>query len=85
MYDITNYASFDDLTDWLEAVKKVVGKDGRKVHMGLVGNKGGCGCCDAELHDGKIFLQLILNTRGLSERRDMPSFARTTSSPGIEA
>lgn len=44
VYDITNYASFDDLADWLEAVKKVVGKDGRKVHMGLVGNKGGCDC-----------------------------------------
>lgn len=42
VYDITNYASFDDLADWLEAVKKVVGKDGRKVHLGLVGNKGGC-------------------------------------------
>ena len=42
VYDITNYASFDDLEDWLEVVKKVTERDGggRKPHMALVGNKG---------------------------------------------
>ena len=43
VYDITNYASFDDLSDWLEVVKKVIGGDtSRKLHLGLVGNKGEC-------------------------------------------
>lgn len=42
VYDITNYASFDDLDDWLEVVRKVTERDGggRKPHMALVGNKG---------------------------------------------
>jgi hypothetical protein len=41
VYDITNYASFDDLGDWLEVVKRVTGADAAsKLHLGLVGNKG---------------------------------------------
>ena len=46
MYDITNYASFDDLDDWLEIVKKVTDK-GRKPHMALVGNKGELNCVNS--------------------------------------
>lgn len=46
VYDITNYASFDDLTDWLEAVKEVTDKDKRHTpHLALVGNKGMCSVC----------------------------------------
>ncbi len=41
MYDITNYASFEDLGDWVDVVKRVVEKDGSpKPYFGLVGNKG---------------------------------------------
>ena len=40
VYDITNYASFDDITDWMEAVESVTSKDrSRTPHLALVGNK----------------------------------------------
>ena len=42
VYDITNYASFDDLSDWLEVVRKVTDKADPKPHLALVGNKGDC-------------------------------------------
>ena len=39
VYDITNYASFENLEDWYNAVKKVTSKDSRTPHMALIGNK----------------------------------------------
>ncbi|XP_041369969.1 ras-related protein Rab-28-like [Gigantopelta aegis] len=39
VYDITNYASFENLEDWYNAVKKVTSKDGKPPHMALIGNK----------------------------------------------
>ncbi|KAH9496233.1 Ras- protein Rab-28 [Bulinus truncatus] len=38
VYDITNYASFENLEDWYNAVKKVCGT-GPMPHMALIGNK----------------------------------------------
>ncbi|KAJ8317622.1 hypothetical protein KUTeg_005526 [Tegillarca granosa] len=39
VYDITNHASFENVEDWYNAVKKVFGRDTRMPHMALVGNK----------------------------------------------
>ncbi|XP_046545205.1 ras-related protein Rab-28-like [Haliotis rubra] len=39
VYDITSYASFENLEDWYNMVKKVYGKESRLPHMALVGNK----------------------------------------------
>ncbi|KAI0217139.1 Ras-related protein Rab-28 [Lamellibrachia satsuma] len=39
VYDITNYASFENLDDWYTAIKKVFEVEGKLPHMALVGNK----------------------------------------------
>ncbi|OWF55053.1 ras-related protein Rab-28-like [Mizuhopecten yessoensis] len=39
VYDITNYASFENVEDWYSSVKKVFGRDTKIPHMALVGNK----------------------------------------------
>lgn len=39
IYDITNYASFENCDDWLTCVKSVFSDDGLLPHLALVGNK----------------------------------------------
>lgn len=39
VYDITNYASFENVEDWYSTAKKVFGRDTKIPHMALVGNK----------------------------------------------
>ncbi|XP_033756413.1 LOW QUALITY PROTEIN: ras-related protein Rab-28-like [Pecten maximus] len=39
VYDITNYASFENVEDWYSSVKKVFGRETKIPHMALVGNK----------------------------------------------
>ena len=40
VYDITNYASFENLEEWLATVKSVCQKTGTKLpHLALVANK----------------------------------------------
>ena len=39
VYDITNYASFENLEDWYASIKKVFESEGRLPHIALVGNK----------------------------------------------
>lgn len=39
MYDITSYASFENLDDWYSSLKKVFGKESKLPHVALVGNK----------------------------------------------
>ena len=40
VYDITNYASFENLDDWLSTIKKVYEGEDKKPNLALVGNKG---------------------------------------------
>ena len=47
VYDITNYSSFEDIDDWVDAVNRVTEKDGHlKPRFALVGNKGRVRRCD---------------------------------------
>ncbi|CAC5414232.1 RAB28 [Mytilus coruscus] len=39
VYDITSYASFENLDDWYSSLKKVFGKETKLPHVALVGNK----------------------------------------------
>jgi Ras-related protein Rab-28 len=39
VYDITSYASFENLDDWFASLKKVFGKETKMPHIALVGNK----------------------------------------------
>ena len=39
VYDITNYASFENLEEWFTAIKAVFEPNGKLPHMALVGNK----------------------------------------------
>ena len=39
VYDITNYASFENLEEWFTAIKTVFEPNGKLPHMALVGNK----------------------------------------------
>merc|ERR1719229_2154523 len=39
VYDITNYQTFENLTDWLDIVKKAFGENEDLPHITLVGNK----------------------------------------------
>ena len=46
MYDITNYASFENVVDWLSVVKSVCSKAEEPLpHIALVANKGTCSVC----------------------------------------
>jgi Ras family len=44
VYDVTNTASFDNLEDWLVAIKSILGTSSKKAHFALVANKGEATC-----------------------------------------
>lgn len=39
VYDITNYASFENIEDWFTRVKEVFQIENKMPHIALVGNK----------------------------------------------
>ncbi|XP_047127216.1 ras-related protein Rab-28 [Hydra vulgaris] len=39
VYDVTNYSSFENLSDWLVIVKETFADQDKKPHLALVGNK----------------------------------------------
>ena len=40
IYDVTNHSSFENVSDWVDVIKRTVGPDAKLPYLALVGNKG---------------------------------------------